>query len=386
MLGNLFGYGDPDQEGFGLASALSYSLPMLNVALGNQRLSQAMPQATAGLYSMSKLEQQQREQARAAQRRQTVSDWIANNQDKIPGGMGDYLEAIGPEASASIIGQLLTQQTETPEWRNKIDAETKYYIDLGYSPEIAEGIAWGRYKVITDPYSGYTSLVDIAKQAAVGGGGAPLTGGSGVTGGAPAPVPGGGAAPPPPQSAGAVSPSAGTQPPAQQARDPREVDVTEATGFWDAIVSKANRVTDWLGMGVIDKDIDEATNRINRVRNEVMQIGVSADNRPSVFAMQLADVLDIDAGGIFSRDNDTRQKLAEAETMLKEREAFYQEIINNPQNYRPQERNDARVNLGRVRSVLANVQGMVRASGAIQSIGDDSSIDEDVQFLNPYTP
>lgn len=209
------------------------------------------------------------------------------------------------------------------------EAKAKSMIDFGVPPEVAYGVASGRYQAHRDPTNGRLDVIDMT------------TGGMVFNGSA--------------QQADAAIESTPLEAPIKPTV-PTDINYAEATGSSGVFGLGANTFADFFGFDLPAPEAEDAAQALNSMKNRTLAFLQSAypGNRPSVFLMQKIEPLLLEPGALTQGDQRSRMRVTQTRNTLRGiRDELQRDYLDSPDNWPPQI-------LAEARRKLHDVDGLLR--------------------------
>lgn len=256
--------------------------------------------------------------------------------------------AINPnDMTATSLGQFGQPKTTARE------DQINRLIETGIDRNTAVAIADGRYTTSRDPISGQVQIVDKATGMPVG------------------------VQPEPTGSADLV-------PGMDRSTLPSDVDYSAATGGTGFAGNLANTVAGAFG-GQYDPEVERAGQGLKNLQVRT-QTGLQAavPGRPSNYLMEQIGALTVSPYSITQGDARARERLSQTRDMIQqELQRMERDILSQPQNFRPSEVSETRLNASQLRGLLADYDTALKSFTGGQQESTDSVDEELLQYMTP---
>lgn len=216
------------------------------------------------------------------------------------------------------------RKTLAPQAPTDFDKKRAALIRSGLAPELADGVAAGRYETSRDPNTGEATIIDVATGARVGGG----------TGRPSVPVP-------------ATS-------------IPKDIETGAGTGVSGVLANLTNTVADALGANLPYPKAEKAANALAQMKVRTQSLLQEAiEGRPSNELMKRLDAVAVIPNSLFTGDNRARERLASTKGIIDEEiNRIQKQILDNPNKYKKERVQDAEENQSQLK-LLSNSYGQL---------------------------
>jgi hypothetical protein len=202
----------------------------------------------------------------------------------------DQAAILGPKGIANILETRATQKPTITEYDRKVQG----LIASGVDATMAQGIASGRYKVVSDPVSGASSVIDVATGRPVGG-----------------------AAPAAATGAPAAAPAAEPAAPSPTSAVPADVDLSQATGLFAPARRAINAVTGLTTGESQFPETSKATNALADLRRRtILSFATEVPGRPTNYTQQLMEEATVDPYALFQSDPSALSRLQQTRSSI----------------------------------------------------------------------
>jgi hypothetical protein len=256
----------------------------------------------------------------------------------------DQAAILGPKGIANILETRATQKPTVTEYDRKLAG----LIASGVDAPMAQGIASGRYKVVSDPVSGVSSVIDVATGRPVGAAPAAATG-------APAP---------------AAASAAETAAPSPTSAIPSDVDLSQATGLFAPARRAINAVT---GLTTGESQFPETSKASNALadlrRRTILSFATEVPGRPTNYTQQLMEEATVDPYALFQSDPSALSRLQQTRSSISaEIERIETDILGKGGQaprmaVKPEEVSKSRVNLSQLQRLREEYDQVIKQFG-----------------------